>query len=122
MFSFKIAAIVLLHCLSSAMRVFHPTYHFYSNVYAGHQSCISLKYRSSHLFSILSGRAAWQNSIYCSPQPAEGKEYSLAVAYKYGFGPHKLLSEYFLNSQFPLNVEIVMCVYPWRVLAHEQHI
>lgn len=56
MSSFKIAAIVQLHCLSSAMRVFHPTYHFYSNVYAGHQSCISLKYRSSHLFSILSER------------------------------------------------------------------
>lgn len=88
MSSFKIAAIVQSHCLSSATGVFHPTYHFYSNVYAGHQSCIFLKYRSSHLFSILSGRAAWQNSIYCSAQPAEGKECCLAVAYKYGFGPH----------------------------------
>lgn len=88
MSSFKIASIVEFQCLSSAMRVFHPTYHFYSNVYVGHQSCISLKYRSSHLFSILSARAAWQNSIYCSAQPAEGKECRLAVAYKYGFGPH----------------------------------
>lgn len=113
MSSFEIAAIVQLHCLSSAMRVFQPTYHFYSNVYAGHQPCISLKYRFPHLFSILSGRAAWQNSIYCSPQPAESKkaECCLAVAYKYGFGPHKLLLEYFGKSQFILNVEIVMCVY-----------
>lgn len=122
MSSLRMARIVWFHCLSSAMRVFRPTYHFYSNMFAGHQSCIFLKYRTSHLFSILPGRAAWQNSIYCSAQPAEGEECCPAVAYKYGFGPHWLLPEYSGGPQFPLNVKSVMCVHSWRILACERHI
>lgn len=112
MSSLKIAAIVQLHCLSSAMRVLHPTYHFYSNVYPGHQSCIFSKIQILSLIqhSVSESCVAEFNllllhSLLKAKNAAWLSLINMDLAHTNCY--HSILEK----PQLLLNVESVMCVY-----------
>lgn len=87
MSSFKIAAFVQPHCLSSAARVLHPTYHFHSDVCAGPPGIFSKIQILSLILHSVGGVLCGRIQFSALRKAAAGTECSPAAAYEYGFDP-----------------------------------